>query len=67
MGKSFDAESFLQAVNWRSLTRDLSDALVEQAFFMKDREGRFVMQNRRGCEYCDAVDEGETLGKTDAY
>ncbi|MEM0964868.1 MAG: AraC family transcriptional regulator [Verrucomicrobiota bacterium] len=66
MKTEFDAESFLQQVNWRSLTRELSDALVEQAFFMKDREGRFVMQNRRGCEYCNAADEGETLGRRDA-
>jgi AraC-like DNA-binding protein len=66
MMEEFDAEVFLERVDWRSLTRELSDCLVEEAFFMKDRSGRFVMQNRRACEYCDAAEESETLGKTDA-
>lgn len=66
MTENYDAEAFLERVDWRSLTRELSDCLVEEAFFMKDRTGRFVMQNRRACEYCNTADESETLGKTDA-
>lgn len=66
MKEDFNAEAFLQRVDWRSMTRELSDCLVEEAFFMKDRSGRFVMQNRRACEYCDTTDESKTLGKTDA-
>ena len=64
--EDFNVEVFLERVDWRSLTRELSDCLVEEAFFMKDRTGRFVMQNRRACEYCNTADESETLGKTDA-
>lgn len=33
---------------------------------MKDRAGRFVMQNRRAYEGCYETDEAKTLGKTDA-
>ncbi len=66
MAENYDAETFLERVDWRSLTRELSDCLVEEAFFMKDRAGRFVMQNRRACAYCNTADESETLGKTDA-
>ncbi|MEM6910603.1 MAG: helix-turn-helix domain-containing protein [Verrucomicrobiota bacterium] len=66
MKRPFDAESVLSEVDWRSLTRQLSDALVDQAFFLKDKQGRFLMQNRRGCEYCKVAQESETLGKTDA-
>jgi AraC-like DNA-binding protein len=35
------------------------------AFFMKDREGRFILQNRRSCEYCRVATDNETIGKTD--
>ncbi|HEY3323825.1 MAG TPA: helix-turn-helix domain-containing protein [Planctomycetota bacterium] len=43
----------------------LLDLLPDVAFFMKDRDGRFVMHNRRSCEYCHVGSEAETLGKTD--
>ncbi len=43
----------------------LLDLLPDVAFFMKDRKGRFVMHNRRSCEYCRVSSEAETLGKTD--
>ncbi|AKJ64383.1 AraC family transcriptional regulator [Kiritimatiella glycovorans] len=43
----------------------LLDLLPDVAFFMKDRKGRFVMHNRRACEYCRAASEQETLGRTD--
>lgn len=32
---------------------------------MKDRQGRFVMRNRHGCEYCRVASERELIGKTD--
>ncbi len=56
----------MSEVDWRSVTTDLSGLLSDDAFFMKDREGRFVMQNRRACEYCNVSEEAETLGRTDA-
>jgi AraC-like DNA-binding protein len=45
--------------------RQLLDLVPDVAFFMKDRSGRFVMQNQRACEYCQVNHERETLGKTD--
>lgn len=35
------------------------------SFFAKDREGRFMALNRRGCEYCGVASEAEAIGKTD--
>ncbi|MEM6471513.1 MAG: PAS domain-containing protein, partial [Planctomycetota bacterium] len=44
---------------------DLFDLLPDVSFFVKDREGRFMALNRRGCEYCKVVSEEAALGKTD--
>lgn len=66
MKNDFDARGFLDRVDWEKVARDLGGLLLEDAFFMKDSAGRFVMQNRRACEYCNAGDESETLGRTDA-
>jgi AraC-like DNA-binding protein len=66
MPDDFDAPAFLDQIDWRDLALNLSQWLMEDAFFIKDRRGRFVMQNRRACDYCDAATEAETLGKTDA-
>ncbi len=43
----------------------LFDLLPDVSFFVKDRRGRFVALNRRGCEYCGVVSELEAIGKTD--
>jgi AraC-like DNA-binding protein len=43
----------------------LLDLIPDVAFFMKDREGRFVMNNQRACEFCRVKQESETFGKTD--
>jgi AraC-like DNA-binding protein len=45
--------------------RQLLDLLPDVAFFMKDRQGRFVMNNRRSCEYAHVASERGTIGKTD--
>lgn len=66
MSDSFDAERSLDEVDWRDLARNLSGLLSEDAFFVKDRQGRFIFQNRRAYEYCRARSESETLGKRDA-
>lgn len=66
MSQDPQVEEFLQRVDWRSVSRTLSDLLMEDAFFMKDRQGHFVMQNRKACSYCQAKNEAETLGKRDA-
>jgi AraC-like DNA-binding protein len=53
-------------MDWHRTFGQILDLLPDVAFFIKDREGRFVMNNRRGCEYCRAASEEETFGKTDA-
>jgi len=45
--------------------QELLDLIPDVAFFVKDRKGRFVMQNRRAYESCGAANEADTLGKTD--
>jgi len=56
----------MRRMDWHRTFGQILDLLPDVAFFMKDRKGRFVMNNRRGCEYCRAASEEETLGKTDA-
>lgn len=56
---------FLRKIGDHRPFQQLLDLLPDVAFFMKDRKGRFVMQNRRSLEYCCVELEAETLGKTD--
>ncbi|MEM9446030.1 MAG: helix-turn-helix domain-containing protein [Verrucomicrobiota bacterium] len=60
-----DVDNFYSEVDWKSVVRSLSSLLTEDAFFMKDLEGRFVMNNRRAIEFCNVATEEETLGKKD--
>lgn len=43
----------------------LFDLLPDMSFFIKDRQGRFVAMNRRGCDYCGVKNQREAFGKTD--
>lgn len=43
----------------------LFDLLPSVSFFVKDREGRFMALNQRGCEYCGVSQESDAIGKTD--
>ena len=43
----------------------LFDLMPDVSFFVKDRKGRFVALNHRGCEYCGVISEEEAIGKTD--
>lgn len=43
----------------------LFDFLPGLSFFVKDRDGRFIALNRRGCEYCGVASEEDAIGKTD--
>lgn len=45
--------------------QQLLDLLPDIAFFVKDRQGRFIMQNRRAYEVCHVATERETIGRTD--
>jgi len=58
-------QDFLDRLAYVQPFQQLLDLLPDVAFFMKDREGRFVMHNRRGYEYCRVASELETIGRTD--
>lgn len=57
-------QAFVRRIAGTQLLR-LFDLLPDVSFFLKDREGRFVALNRRGCEYCGVKSEREAWGKTD--
>lgn len=44
---------------------ELFDLLPGLSFFIKDRRGRFMALNRRGCEYCGVASEQDAIGRTD--
>lgn len=44
----------------------LLDALPDLSVFVKDRQGRFVYLNPRGCEYCGVRQAADALGKADS-
>ncbi len=56
---------FLDRIGNLAPFRQLLDLVPDVAFFMKDRAGRFVMHNRRSCEFFQISSEREVLGKTD--
>lgn len=41
------------------------DLVPGLSFFVKDRDGRFMALNQRGCEYCGVASEEEAIGQTD--
>ncbi|MCM2370527.1 AraC family transcriptional regulator [Aporhodopirellula aestuarii] len=43
----------------------LFEFLPGVSFFVKDRRGRFIALNRRGCEYCGVSSEEQAIGRTD--
>ena len=45
--------------------RALLDALPDVGFFIKDSQGRFMMNNHRACQFCNTENELQTIGKTD--
>ena len=45
--------------------QQLLDLLPDVAFFVKDRQGRFMLNNRHAVECCGVGSEAETIGKTD--
>lgn len=56
---------FLQRLGPDSQAFGLFDYLPGLSFFVKDRQGRFIALNRRGCEYCGVATEADAIGKTD--
>ena len=56
---------FFDRLNPTQQILGLFDLLPDVSFFVKDRKGRFMALNRRGCEYCGVISEDEAIGKTD--
>ena len=64
------ADASIRKEFFKSLTHDnqiikLFDLLPEIAFYLKDKDGRFVALNRKTCEYFGVAQEEDALGKTD--
>ncbi len=57
--------AFLRKIAPEHGVAQLFDRLPDISVFMKDRRGRFMFLNPRGCEYCGVQEAGEALGKTD--
>lgn len=57
--------AFLRRIAPEHGMTQLFDILPDISVFMKDRHGRFMFLNPRGCEYCGVRSVGEALGKTD--
>ncbi len=56
---------FLAQVGDLSPFHRLIDLLPDVGFFMKDSQGRFMLNNLRACQFCNADNEQQTIGKTD--
>ncbi|WP_182871335.1 AraC family transcriptional regulator [Rhodopirellula sp. JC639] len=59
------AERFYQRLDPQGQILGLFDLLPSVSFFVKDRRGRFIALNRRGCEYCGVAQESDAIGRTD--
>lgn len=57
--------AFLRRIAPEHGMAQLFDILPDISVFMKDRRGRFMFLNPRGCEYCGVQTPAEALGKTD--
>src|SRR5579862_3042836 len=57
-------QAFLRQAQAGALV-ELFARLSGVSFFIKDRQGRFIALNRRGCDYCGVASEAEAVGRTD--
>jgi AraC-like DNA-binding protein len=44
----------------------LFERLSDVSFFLKDKRGRFMALNQRGCDFCGVAGEADAIGRTDA-
>ncbi len=58
-------DTFLNKLDPPDQLFQLLDCLPGLSFFMKDRDGRFIALNQRGCEYCGVSSQEEAIGMTD--
>lgn len=65
MDKRTFKHQFLKQLGSIQPFEQLMDLLPDVAFYVKDRNSRFVMMNRRNCEICRVASELEAIGKTD--
>ena len=56
---------FLRRLGTQEQVFALFDLVPNLSFFVKDRQGRFIALNRRGCEYCGVATANEAFGRTD--
>jgi AraC-like DNA-binding protein len=57
-------QAFLARVDAAALAA-LLERLGDVSFFLKDRHGRFMALNQRGCDYCGVASEADAIGRTD--
>lgn len=57
-------QAFLEQIDAGQLLT-LFHLMPDVSFFIKDRRGRFMALNRRGCEFCGVGSESEAIGRTD--
>ncbi|MDX9866878.1 MAG: AraC family transcriptional regulator [Kiritimatiellia bacterium] len=65
MTRSKQQALFLRRIAVEQGVAQLFALLPDISVFMKDRQGRFMFLNPRGCEYCGVKDMADALGKTD--
>lgn len=62
--KNQQARFLAKIGDWSNIHR-LLDLLPDVGFFIKDSHGRFMLNNQRACQFCNADNEQQTIGKTD--
>jgi len=65
MKRSTIQDAFLKQIGNLEIFQQLLETLPDVAFFMKDAQGRFILQNRCSLEYSGLNSEQEVVGKTD--
>lgn len=64
MTRDASRQAFLRAIAPDALVA-LFAQVAEVSFFLKDRRGRFMALNRRGCDFCGVAHEADAIGRTD--
>lgn len=65
MKNASSTDAFFRRLESSQQLISLFDLIPNVSLFVKDRNGRFMSLNRRGCEYCGVAGEKDAIGKTD--
>ena len=65
MNRDAQRQAFLDRVGSAQQWLAIFELMPDVSFFLKDRSGKFMALNMRGCEYCGVNSEREAFGKTD--